>query len=123
MVEYAAHFRSKLFTNTLPGLSLPSAVTKKVGLLGHSVGAGLATFVAQQAAQDKQPFKAVMYMAPQTQVRRGTWHLLDKHCCSSAYTPGSLLSSQKLVGTASVCAQSSSLLCVLASSWHDNLVV
>lgn len=69
MVQYAAHFHSKLVSNTLTGLPLPStAVAQRIGLLGHSVGAGLATHVAQQAAEAAQPFKAVMYMAPQTQV-------------------------------------------------------
>jgi alpha-beta hydrolase superfamily lysophospholipase len=68
MVEYAAYFHSKLVSNSLPGLPLPSLkVAQNIGLLGHSVGAGLATYVAQQAAAQQQPYKAVMYMAPQTQ--------------------------------------------------------
>jgi alpha-beta hydrolase superfamily lysophospholipase len=68
MVEYAAYFHSKLVSNSLTGLPLPSAaVAQNIGLLGHSVGAGLATYVAQQAAAQQQPYKSVMYMAPQTQ--------------------------------------------------------
>jgi acetyl esterase/lipase len=69
MVDYAAYFHSKLISNTLTGLPLSSAaVANNIGLLGHSVGAGLATYVAKQAATDGRPFKAVMYMAPQTEV-------------------------------------------------------
>jgi hypothetical protein len=69
MVEYAAHFHSKLVSNTLTGLELPSKeVAANIGLLGHSVGAGLATYVAQQAAAQQQPYKSVMYMALSTQV-------------------------------------------------------
>lgn len=67
MVDWAAHFHSKLVSNNLTGLPLHSTKeAQNIGLLGHSVGAGLATYVAQRAAQ-KQPYKAVMYMAPQTQ--------------------------------------------------------
>jgi hypothetical protein len=67
MVDWAAHFHSKLVSNNLKGLPLPSTkVAQNIGLLGHSVGAGLATYVAYRAAQ-QQPYKAVMYMAPQTQ--------------------------------------------------------
>jgi hypothetical protein len=71
MVEFAEHFRSKLYSNTLTGLELKNKnVGQNISLLGHSVGAGLATFVAGVAAEEKQPFKKVMYMAPQTQVRK-----------------------------------------------------
>lgn len=71
MVDYAAHFHSKIVSNSLRGLPLSSAaVANNIGLLGHSVGAGLATYVAQQAAAQGKPFKAVMFMAPQTEVRR-----------------------------------------------------
>jgi alpha-beta hydrolase superfamily lysophospholipase len=49
MVEYAAYFHSKIVSKTLTGLPMPAG-DLKVGLLGHSVGAGLATYVAQQAA-------------------------------------------------------------------------
>lgn len=67
MVDWAAHFHSKLVSNSLKGLPLPSVqAAQNIGLLGHSVGAGLATYVAYRAAQ-QQPYKAVMYMAPQTQ--------------------------------------------------------
>lgn len=70
MVDYAAYFHSKIVSNSLTGLPLSSAaVANSIGLLGHSVGAGLATHVAQQAAVEGQPFKAVMYLAPQTEVR------------------------------------------------------
>ncbi|WIA13229.1 hypothetical protein OEZ85_006820 [Tetradesmus obliquus] len=68
MVEYAAHFHSKLVNNSLDGLVLPSEAAKNIGLLSHSIGAGLATYMAQQAAKEHTPFKAVMYMAPQTQL-------------------------------------------------------
>lgn len=68
MVEYAAHFYSKLVSNSLTGLPLPPSKKLRIGLLGHSVGAGLATYVAQQAASQQQPYKSVMYMAPQTEV-------------------------------------------------------
>jgi len=68
MVEYAAYFHSKIVSNTLTGLPMPSGQDLKVGLLGHSVGAGLATYVAQQAATQQQSFTSVMYMAPQTEV-------------------------------------------------------
>jgi alpha-beta hydrolase superfamily lysophospholipase len=67
MVEYAAYFHSKIVSNTLTGLPMPSGQDLKVGLLGHSVGAGLATYVAQQAAAQKRSFESVMYMAPQTE--------------------------------------------------------
>lgn len=71
MVDYAAYFHAKIVSNSLTGLPLSSAaVANNIGLLGHSVGAGLATYVAQQAAAQGQPFKAVMLMAPQTEVRR-----------------------------------------------------
>lgn len=69
MVEFAEHFRSKLVANQLTGLPLPSRdAASNIALLGHSVGAGLATHVAQMAAAQKQPYKAVMYLAPQTKV-------------------------------------------------------
>jgi len=69
MVEFAEHFRSKIHSNTLTGLELKSKnVGQNIMLLGHSVGAGLSTYVAGVAAENKQPFKKVMYMAPQTQV-------------------------------------------------------
>lgn len=71
MVDYAAYFHSKIISNTLTGLPLSSAaVANNIGLLGHSVGAGLATYVAKQAATEGRPFKAVMYLAPQTEVFR-----------------------------------------------------
>jgi hypothetical protein len=79
MVEYAAYFHSKLVSNTLPGLPLSSSkVAQNIGLLGHSVGAGLATYVAQQAAAQQQPYKSVMYMAPQTQA---SWLWIVKMFC------------------------------------------
>ena len=71
MVEFAEHFRSKIHSNTLTGLELKNKnVGQNIMLLGHSVGAGLSTYVAGVAAESKQPFKKVMYMAPQTQVSR-----------------------------------------------------
>jgi len=71
MVDFAEHFRSKIYTNTLTGLPLKSKdVCHNIGLLSHSVGSGLATYVASKAASEKQPFKSVMYMAPQTQVEK-----------------------------------------------------
>jgi acetyl esterase/lipase len=80
MVDWAAHFHSKLVSNSLTGLPLSSSKeAQNIGLLGHSVGAGLATYVAYRAAA-QQPFKAVMYMAPQTQASittshyRATWY-------------------------------------------------
>lgn len=87
MVEYAAHFHSKLVNNSLDGLVLPSEAAKNIGLLSHSIGAGLATYMAQQAAKQHTPFKAVMYMAPQTQASyaidvktRGHWTLESTAC-------------------------------------------
>lgn len=68
MVDYAAHFHRKLVSNSLTGLPLPTTqVAQNIGLLGHSIGAGLMTYVAETAAK-KQPYKAVMYLAPQTEV-------------------------------------------------------
>jgi acetyl esterase/lipase len=74
MVEYAAYFLDKIDSidswaaKDLKELKISKEAAKNVGLLGHSVGAGLATYVARKAADKGKPFKAVMYMAPQTQV-------------------------------------------------------
>lgn len=77
MVKYAEYFRQLLYTNTFPfpekhKLSSTS-VCQNIGLLGHSVGAGLESYVAAAAAKAGQPFKSVMYMAPQTQVCCWLW--------------------------------------------------
>lgn len=77
MVEYAAYFHSKIVSKTLTGLPMPAG-DLKVGLLGHSVGAGLATYVAQQAAEQQQSFTSVMYMAPQTEASD---QVLDRATC------------------------------------------
>lgn len=68
MVESAKYFYDKLVHNTLgKDLKLPKDATHATGLLGHSVGAGLATYVARQADKEcGRPFKAVMYLAPAT---------------------------------------------------------
>jgi surfactin synthase thioesterase subunit len=68
MVEFADYFHDKIVSNTLTGLPMSPEAAQNIGLLGHSVGAGLATYVAKQAAAQGRPFKAVMYMAPQTEV-------------------------------------------------------
>lgn len=69
MVECAQHFYKLLVTGSLKlgpkGDSLPKHALQNTGLLGHSVGAGLATYMARQADETHHvPFKAVMYLAP-----------------------------------------------------------
>lgn len=68
MVESAKYFYDKLIHNTLgSAINLPKDATHATGLLGHSVGAGLATYMARQADKEcGRPFKAVMYLAPAT---------------------------------------------------------
>lgn len=69
MVEFATHFHSKIYSNELTGLPLPSPdVAQNIALLGHSVGAGLSSYVASEKAREGQAFEGVMYMAPQTEV-------------------------------------------------------
>lgn len=68
MVDNARYFYNKIVSNSLPELPMNSSAVANRGLLGHSIGAGLATYVAKQAALHGKPFKAVMYMAPQISV-------------------------------------------------------
>jgi acetyl esterase/lipase len=78
-VETAAFWRQKIRANAFPPVKLADeAAAHRTGLLGHSVGAGIATYVAKQAAKEGQEFEAVMFMAPQTQVSGGAhvWHSL-----------------------------------------------
>lgn len=74
IVESAAFWGDLLVRNKFPAVTLTSdAAARNIGLLGHSVGAGVATYVAKEAAaaNPPRPFKAVMYMAAQTQVING----------------------------------------------------
>lgn len=69
MVTCAERFRSQLYQNKLPGLKLTSdAAARNIVLLAHSVGGGLASYVAEKAAAQQQPFRAVMVLAPQASV-------------------------------------------------------
>ncbi|KAG2425469.1 hypothetical protein HXX76_013679 [Chlamydomonas incerta] len=68
MVKAAAFWRQRIADNDLPGLKLSSATPAPltVGLLGHSVGGGLAPFVVDAAAAAGQPYAVAHVMAPQT---------------------------------------------------------
>ncbi len=71
MVEAALFWRNLIATNALPGINIApadegsSASSLPVGLLGHSVGGGLAAFVADAVAARGQPFASAHVMAPQ----------------------------------------------------------
>ncbi|KXZ52399.1 hypothetical protein GPECTOR_9g443 [Gonium pectorale] len=66
MVDAALFWRNAIAANQLPGLTLQGATSRRVGLMGHSVGGGLAAFVADAAARNGQAFESAHVLAPQT---------------------------------------------------------
>ncbi|GLC41638.1 hypothetical protein PLESTF_000270300 [Pleodorina starrii] len=66
MVDAALFWRDLIAKNKLPCLELTGETNDNVGLMGHSVGGGLAAFVADAAAQRGQAFTCAHVMAPQT---------------------------------------------------------